>query len=85
LMRLTAEGKQKEAAIPEKERKAMIWAVFLESPQAIVMKHCRKQPDKNIRLLPITSETEPQARSVHPQAREYTVTGLWKSATISKA
>jgi hypothetical protein len=76
LMRLTAEGRQKEAAMPEKERKAMIWAVFLDSPQAIVERHCRKQPDKNMRLLPMTSETEPQARRVQPQAREYTVTGL---------
>lgn len=54
----------------------MIWAVFFDRPQAIVMKHWRKQPDKNIRLLPMTSETDPQARSVQPQAREYTVTGL---------
>lgn len=39
MMRLTADGKQKEAAMPEKERKAMISAVFLDRPQASVIKH----------------------------------------------
>ncbi|KAG9711294.1 hypothetical protein KCU69_g41, partial [Aureobasidium melanogenum] len=51
----------------------MICAVFLDRPQASVIKHWRKQPDRNIRLLPMTSETEPHARRVHPQAKEYTV------------
>ncbi|KAG9799371.1 hypothetical protein KCU75_g42, partial [Aureobasidium melanogenum] len=42
----------------------MICAVFLDRPQASVIKHWRKQPDRNIRLLPMTSETEPHARRV---------------------
>ena len=76
LMMLTADGRQKDAAIPEKARKTMSWVPVRERPQAKVKMPWRKQPRRYMSRLPTTSEIVPQSRRVQPHVREYIETGL---------
>lgn len=69
VMMLTADGKQKEMAIPAKPRKTINCVLVFAKPQASVKPDWRKQPIRYIGLEPTTSATEPSRSSVQPHVR----------------
>ncbi len=84
MIKLTAEGRQNEAAMPEKARKTINWVPVLDSPQASVEMPCRKHPIRNISRLPTTSDIDPHINSVQPHVSEYMVTGLDEQNTYDQ-
>jgi hypothetical protein len=76
VMMLTAEGRQNELATPARPRNITSSGPVRDKPHAIVKTDCRKQPNRYIGLLPITSERRPAMRSVQPLVRAKIDDGL---------
>lgn len=72
---LTALGRQKDIATPDRARKTMSWMPVLDKPQPIVKTMSSTQPVRYMERLPRTSATEPESRSVQPQERAKTEAG----------
>ena len=81
VMILTAEGRQKEIAMPARPRNRMSCEPFCERPQAIVNKDCNTHPVRYIVRLPITSATAPSRRSVQPHVKAYIEAGLLRDVS----
>ena len=75
-IRLTAVGRQKEVARPEKIREMINAVPVRERPQDTQKTIWRKHPRLKIVLLPTTSAIEPEINSVQPVAKAYMETGL---------
>lgn len=69
VMILTAEGRQNELATPARPRKMTNSGPECDKPQTIVRTDCKKQPNRYIALLPITSERTPARSSALPLVR----------------
>jgi hypothetical protein len=66
VMVLTAEGRQKDIAMPPKARKTINWVPVLDNPHAKVNIDCNIQPVRYMGLEPTTSDTEPSSNNVQP-------------------
>ena len=73
---LTADGRQNEDAMPANARNSINWAPVSERPLANVKALWRTQPVRYMTLLPTTSLTDPDRRSVHPHVRANIEAGL---------
>lgn len=76
VMMLTALGRQKEMAMPERARKMISWIPVLARPHPNVKMARSTHPVRYIGRLPTTSATDPERRRVHPQVNAYTDAGL---------
>jgi hypothetical protein len=68
-MVLTAEGKQKDIAMPPNARKTINCVPVFDNPHAKVNIDCNIQPVRYMGLDPTTSDTEPRSSNVHPQVK----------------
>jgi hypothetical protein len=69
VMILTAEGRQKEIAMPAKARKTMSCVPVCANPHASVNADCKRQPVRYMGREPTTSATDPRRRRVQPHVR----------------
>lgn len=77
IIRLTADGKQNEMAMPASARNTIIWTAVFERPHANVNMLCKNVPSRYILRAPTTSATAPDKIRVQPHVKEYMDVGLW--------
>jgi len=70
MIKLTAEGKQNETAIPAKARNRISCMLVFDRPQASVQTLCMNVPIRYMFRAPTTSATAPDRMSVQPQVKE---------------
>lgn len=84
IIKLTADGKQKEMAMPASARNTIIWAAVFDRPHANVNTLCKNVPSRYILRGPTRSATAPDRINVQPHVKEYIEAGLTEEASAQQ-